>query len=76
MLLFSCFFLFREKKREIQREELWERLRLLAASQLHNIPPLGSTLISVDNNNKTRNNSIKSVTVATTAVAPITAQQQ
>lgn len=71
--MFFCFF--REKKREIQREELWERLRLLEAAHLRSISPLGSTLLSVDNNNKTRNNSINSVT-ASTAGAPITAQQQ
>lgn len=65
---------FREKKRETEREELWKRLGLLEAAHFRSKPPAGS-VISVENNNKTSNNSIDSVPAAATT-APIATQQQ
>ncbi|VVC31034.1 Protein phosphatase 2A, regulatory B subunit, B56,Armadillo-type fold,Armadillo-like helical [Cinara cedri] len=58
----------KEKKRQTEREELWERLEKLQATYLRTKPVTGS-LILVDNNNKSSSkSSIDSV--------PITAQQQ
>jgi len=75
-------YLYREKKKETEREELWKQLAQLEISSVRGKPSAAS-LISVDNNNKTSsNNSLDSVPTAVTtsaapiAASPIAAQQQ
>jgi len=67
-------YLYREKKKETEREELWKRLGQLEISHVRGKPSAAS-LISVDNNNKTSsNNSLDSIpTAVTTSAAPLAA---